>query len=92
VRGAGGRQPPVQLVEAAARTHGRDRRREMPLRRGGVVHVAGRDDRQPAFGGQRAERVVVAGVERIAVVDELDVHVIAPEQGHELVEFCPWTR
>ena len=86
VRGARGRQPPVQLVEAAARAHGGDRGREVTLSGGGVVHVAGRDDGQPAFGGQRGQRVVVVGVERVAVVDELDVDVVAAEQAHELVK------
>ncbi len=75
VRGARGRQPPVQLVEAAARPHGGDRRREVPLTGGGVVHIAGRDDGKPALGGQRGQRIVVVGVERVAVVDELDVDV-----------------
>jgi hypothetical protein len=58
----------------------------VPLIGGGVVHVAGRDDRQPALGGQSRQCVVVVGVERVAVVDELDVDILVPEQVHQLVK------
>jgi hypothetical protein len=54
--------------------------------RRGVVDVPGGDRRQTPVGGEIRESVVVPAVEWIAVVDELDVDVVAPEQVHELVK------
>ena len=81
--GSGCGQPAVELVEAALGAHRGDRGREVALGGGGVVHVAGRDDREAALGGEGGERVVVVGVERVAVVDELDVDVVAAEEPDE---------
>ena len=88
VRAGVRRQPAVELVEAAVRAHGGDRRGEQLALRHGVVHVVRREERQPALARESGEHVVVAGVERVAVVDQLDVHGIPPEQPHEPVELA----
>ena len=79
-------QPPVELVEAAARPHCGDGRGELHALGRGVVHVVGREDRQPALGGEGGEQVVVAGVGGVSVVDELDVDRARAEAGDEQVE------
>ena len=88
VRPGMGGKPAVQLIEAAIGADGRDRRGEMLALRDGVVHVVRREEGQPALGGERREHVVVARVERIAVVDELDVDGILPEQRDEPIELA----
>ncbi len=86
VRAARGGKPAVELVKAALRAHGGDRGRESAILGTGVVHVAGRHDRQAALGGEGSQDVVVGAVERQPVVDELDVHVLGAEQRHQTVE------
>ena len=88
VRAGMRRQPAVELVEPAVRAHGGDRRGEqLPLRHG-VVHVVRREERQAALAREPGEHLVVARVERVAVVDELDVDGVPPEQPHEPVELA----
>ena len=79
-------QPAVELVESAVRPHRRNRRREVHFLGHGVVHVVRRDDGQLALGGERGEHVVVARIRRRALVDELDVDPLGPEQVDEPVE------
>ncbi len=50
------------------------------------MHGTGRDDRQPALGGEGGEHVVVHGVERSAVVEELDGDAGCSEAVDERVE------
>ena len=45
VRGAGGGQPAVHVVQRGTRPHGREGRREIRVARGRVVSVGGRDER-----------------------------------------------
>ena len=79
--GAGrGRQPRVELGQAAAGPDGRERRRQAALGRRGVVGVAGGDAPDVVAGGELGQGVVAGGVERVAVVPELDEHAVAPEQ------------
>ena len=79
-------QPSVELVEPTVGANSGDRRGELLALRHGVVHVVAREHRQPALGGERGEQVVLARVERAAVVDQLDVHGIPSEQRHEAIE------
>jgi hypothetical protein len=90
MRRSGGGQPAVEIVEAAGCAHRGDRGGQMPVARSRVVHVAGGDDRDAAVGREGGDRVVVVGVERITVVDELGVHVAATEQPDEPVKLCGW--
>ena len=80
VRTGGGREPRVDLVEAATRPHGGERCRQPALRRGGVVDVVGRDALDALTVGEFGERVVAGGVERVAVIPQLHQHTVAPER------------
>ena len=80
------REPAVELVEAPVRPHRGDRSRQVHPFGHGVVHVVRREDRQPALRGERGEQIVVAGVGGAAVVDEFDVHRVAPEALDEPIE------
>ena len=84
-----GRQPRVELVEAAPRPHRGHRHGELPLRGRGVVDVVGGDARQVEPAGQLGERVVAGRVERIAVVPQLHHHPVAPEQLHQPLQLPP---
>ena len=83
VRGAGRRQPPVDLVEAAPGPHRRQRRGQREPLGGGVVRGRGGDRGQPGVGGEVGQRVVPLGVGGQAVVGELDGHVLGAEQLDE---------
>ncbi len=74
------RQPRVDLVEAAARSHRGERRRQPALGRGGVVDVVRRHALDTLAMGELDEGVVAGRVERVAVVPQLDEHPIAPER------------
>src|SRR5699024_2687941 len=78
--GSGRGQPAVHLVEAAACAYGRRRRGQAALARAGEVHVVRRHGGQPGAGGETGEGVVVRVVGRVAVVEQLDGHVLAAEQ------------
>ena len=80
VRAGRGRQPRVELVEAAPGAHRGDRGGQPALRGRGVVHVVGGDAAHVVAGGQLGQRVVAHRVERVAVVPQLDQHPVAPEQ------------
>ncbi len=77
------RQPPVQLLHAAPRPHRRHRRRQPPVPRVGVVHVVRRHRPHTQVRGHPREQVVVRGVQRKAVIDQLHHHVPAPEPVHQ---------
>ena len=82
---AGG-QPAVELVEAAAGPHRGHGGGQRTAGRGGVVGVGGGDDVDAGADGELGERVVAVRVERVAVVAQLDGHVVASEGGHQRVE------
>ena len=87
--GAGvGRQPRVELVEAAAGADRRHRGGQRPRRRRGVVDVGGAHDRQVVAGGELGEGVVAMAVERVAVVPQLDRHPVTAEQGDEAAQLA----
>ena len=80
VGGGGGRQPAVDVVQAAA---GPDRGQgagQLAPGRDVVVDVVGGDDLGAGTDGQGAEGVVAGRVERVAVVPQLDHHVVPAEQ------------
>ena len=52
----------------------------------GVVGVGGGDDVDAGPDGELGEGVVAVRVERVAVVAQLDGHVVAPEGGDQRVE------
>ena len=79
VGGGRRRQPPVDVVERAPGAHRGQRSGQPPACRLRVVDVVGGDDIDTGARGQRGERVVAGGIERVAVVPELDGHVVAPE-------------
>ena len=86
VRARAGGQPPVELVEAAAGPHRGHGRGERAAGRGGVVGVGGGDDVDTGADGQLGQGIVAVRVERVAVVAQLDGHVVATEGGHQRVE------
>ena len=88
VGGAGRREPAVHLVEAAPGPDRGERRGEPPAagRRG--VGVRGRHHAEPGPARQRGQRVVAVGVEREAVVGELDQHVVPAEEIDQPVELA----
>ncbi len=79
-----GRQPAVELVHAPDRTDRGHRLGEGGLVRAGVMHVVGRHDGQPHPAGEVGEGVVAPGVQRIAVVEELDGDIVTSEEVDEV--------
>ncbi len=55
----------------------------------GVVHTAGRDERQPGRRRQRGQGVDALGVPRVADVGHLDRDVVPAEQRHQPVQLPP---
>ena len=86
VRGRRRRQPAVELVEAAAGPHRRQRGGERATRLLRVVHVVGGDAVDAGAAGDLGERVVASRVERVAVIPQLDGHVVRAEHGDEIGE------
>ena len=81
-----GRQPAVDLVQAAPGPHRREGGGQpAPVGRR-VVDVVGRHDAQPGLVGERGQVVVAFAVARVAVVGQLDRHVLRPEQRDEAVQ------
>ena len=54
--------------------------------RGGVVHVVGGHRGHPPLGGQQGQGVVAGGVDRVAVVPQLDGQVVGAEPSDQMVE------
>ena len=80
---SGGWEPAVHLVEAAA---GPDRGQgggQGSLPGGGVVDVVGGDHLDPGPKGEGGQRVVADRIERVAMVPELNRHVLPPEDLDE---------
>ena len=88
VRSRCGRQPAVQLVEAASGTHCGHRSGQSPPRRSGVVDAVGADRLDACPHSKLAQRVVALAVERVAVVPQLDEHVPATCRVNEQIELC----
>ncbi len=86
--GAGGRQPAVELVEAAAGTDGGHGTGQPPTLWRGVVDVVGDDRLDAAAGGQVGQCVVARGVQRVAVVPELDLDMAPAEHRDQPVELA----
>ena len=84
-----GRQPAVQLVQAAAGPHRRHRGGQRPARRAVVVRGGGGDDRQPLLVGERGERLVPLVGERVELVGQLDGDVVAAEPVDQLGQRPP---
>ena len=72
VGGAGGGQPAVHLVQAAAGPDRGQRLGQPGITRGGVVHVAGGDNGRPGAGGQLVQGIVALVVDRMIVAGQLD--------------------
>ena len=85
--GSGG-QPRVELGEAAAGADGGEGGGQTTLRRGGVVGVGGGDATDVALDGELGEGVVAGGVERVAVVPQLDEDAVAPERLDQAIELA----
>ena len=73
------RQPAVDLVEAAAGPHRGQGGGQPAAGRGGVVDVVGGHHVDARPDGQLGQGVVAGRVERVAVVPQLDGHVLPPE-------------
>ncbi len=85
--GRGG-QPRVELGEAAAGADGGEGGGQTALRRRGVVGVGGGDATDVAPDGELGEGVVAGGVERVAVVPQLDEDAVAPERLDQAIELA----
>ncbi len=84
----GGRQPAVELVEAAPGAHRRQRRGEGPVERRGVVHVVGGHHPHPGPDRQLGQGIVAGAVEGVAVVPQLHPHPVAAEALDEAAELA----
>ncbi len=83
VGGGRGRQPPVDVVQAAPGPHRGQGGGQWPAGGMVVVDVVGGDDLGAAAVGEGHEGVVAGRVERVAVVPQLHHHVAGTEQGLE---------
>src|SRR5581483_11349146 len=81
-----GRQPAVELVEAAPGPHRRQRGGEPAPRLVVVVRAGGRDDRQLLGGRKLGEGVVALVGEWVAREAELDVDAVAAEPRDEVLQ------
>ncbi len=86
VGAGGGGQPAVDLVEAAPGPHRGQGGGQGALGGGGVVGVGGGHEVEVGAHGQGGEGVVAGGVEGVAVVPQLDGHVVAAEGVDQLAE------
>ncbi len=92
VGAGGGRQPRVELVQAAPGAHRGDRGGQAPLGGGGVVDVVGGHALDMLTVGEFGKGVVAGRVERIAVVPQLDEHPVAPERLDEALQLAAGGR
>jgi hypothetical protein len=83
----GRRQPAVHRIQPAPGPDGGDRRSQPVPPGHRIMHVVGRDDRQPRLGREPGQYVVAGGVPRIPVVDQLDYDPLPTEQRDEPVQF-----
>ncbi len=74
-----GRQPTLDLVEAAPAAHRGQRGGQRATGRGGVVDVVGRHHVDAHLQGDAHQGVVADGVERVTVVPQLDRHPVTTE-------------
>ena len=74
------REPAGEVVEAAPGPHRRQRGGEPAPGGRGVVDVVGGHQRQARLHRQRGQGVVAGRVERVAVVAQLDHHVVGAER------------
>jgi hypothetical protein len=82
----GGRQPPVDLVEAASSPHCGQRRGQLAARRRVVVDVVGGHHADVGGHSQSRQRVVAHRVDGMPVVPQLDEHVVPAEHVDQLAE------
>ena len=84
----GGRrgEPPFEIGEGPPGPHRGQRGGQGEPGRGGVVHVVGGHRGHPPLGGQQGQGVVAGGVDRVAVVPQLDGQVVAAEPPDQVVE------
>jgi hypothetical protein len=76
----GGRQPPVELVEAAAGVHGGQGVGERLVPGRGAVDVPGGDRRDPGRVREIDQHLAAGGIERQPPVGDLDDHVLPAER------------
>ena len=89
VGATGGRQPGVQLVQAAPGPHRGQRGGEGPVGRGGVVDVAAGDAGHVVAGGQLGQGVVAGRVQGVPVVPQLDGDPVPAEGLHQPAQLPP---
>ena len=92
VRPGGGRQPRVELGEAATGPDGSDGGGQLALRRRGVVDVVGGHALDAGAVGDLGEGVVAGRVERVAVVPQLDQDAVAAERLDQPLELAAGGR
>jgi hypothetical protein len=78
-----GGEPALDLVEAAPRADRGEGGGDAAVVGGGVVDVVARHRRHTHLAGEFDEQVVSFVVVGLAVVDEFDGHVVAPEPIHQ---------
>ena len=87
--GAGaGREPAVEVVQAAPGPYGGHGRGQPPARGRGVVGVGGGHDVDAGLDGDLGQGVVAGRVERVPVIAQLHGHVGAAEGGDQRVELA----
>ena len=92
MRPGGGRQPRVELGEAAAGPYGGDGGGQLALRRRGVVDVVGGHALDARAVGDLGEGIVAGRVERVAVVPQLDQDTVAAERLDQSLELAAGGR
>ncbi|VTR78994.1 hypothetical protein CHMI_03785 [Cellulomonas hominis] len=86
VRGRCAGQPAVEVLHRGPGAHGSQCHRQVGVPRGGVVDVAGGDQRQTGVPCERRQRVGGLGVERAAGLRDLHGDVVPAEQRDEAVQ------
>jgi hypothetical protein len=89
MRGAGRREPAGNIVQAATGADRREHLGQGSLARPGVVDVVRRHHGDVRLPGQLVQRIVPGVVERLVVIDQLDVDVLTAERVDERIQLCP---
>ena len=87
-----GREPALQLIERAPGPYRGQGGGQREPSGGGVVHVVGGHRAHPPFYGQQGQGIVARRVEGIAVVPQLNGHVVRSEAVDQVIELSRCRR